>query len=148
MADSIEFFVMSESDISEEAYLNFRDRVQKMGSKNQANPKKMQRVKTAVAEQFGLEADAIDDILDEFNYGKVDASDPRTWVKFQNGKFDIGRSNLVDEALGIEAERKAYQKLVRSPGAVDPKVLADLEVVEGNVSHLHTSILGSSRNRS
>ncbi len=142
-----EFFVKSQSEIYEEAYLNYRDRLEKMGPKNKTNPKKMQGVRRAVAEQFDLEIDEIDDILDEFNYGKVDPSDPKTWVKFQNGRFDIGAANLVEESAATAKETAIYRKLINDSNTLDARVRTDLGVVEQTVADHQRLILKNSRTR-
>lgn len=138
MAEPIQFFIEPESmnNVNQQAYLDYRDRLAKMRQKDISNPKKMAGMKKAVIENFGLEADEMEDILDEYNPKKIDPTDPKTWMKFDDGRVDIGRDLLVKDSVALAEETGIYRKQAQALGD------ETLGVIEGQVSSYPTRVLG------
>lgn len=135
----IEFKAVDVDDLYESSYLDFRDRLSSMSEKDRNNPKKMQRMKRAVEENSGFLAEGeIEEVLEEFNFGKVDPSNPKTWQKIGD-KFDIGRPNLVSEKMAAKVEVDAYRKQVQAMEGLDRPAL---DLVEEQVSSFAGRILG------
>ena len=136
MAEPIEFFVEPIKNVEQQAYLDYRDRLASMKQKDISNPKKMAGMKKAVMGKFDLEADEMEDILDEYNPKKIDPTDPKTWMKFDDGRVDIGRSLLVEDSVALTEETGIYRKQAQALGD------ETLGVIESQVSTYSTRVLG------
>ena len=138
MAEPIQFFIEPESmnNVDQQAYLDYRDRLAKMREKDISNPKKMAGMKKAVIENFGLEADEMEDILDEYNPKKIDPTDPKTWIKFDDGRVDIGRPLLVEDSVALAQETGRYRKQAQALGN------KTLGLIEGEVAAYSSRVLG------
>lgn len=138
MAEPIQFFIEPESmnNVDQQAYLDYRDRLAKMKQKDISNPKKMAGMKKAVIENFGLEADEMEDILDEYNPKKIDPSNPKTWIKFDDGRVDVGRPLLVKDRVALAEETGIYRKQAQALGN------KTLETIEAEVSSYGSRVLG------
>lgn len=136
MAEPIQFFVEPIKNVDQQAYLDYRDRLASMKQKDISNPKKMAGMKKAVMGKFDLEADEMEDILDEYNPKKIDPTDPKTWMKFDDGRVDIGRSLLVEDSAALAEETSIYRKQAQALGN------ETLGVIESQVSTYPTRVLG------
>jgi hypothetical protein len=138
MAEPIQFFVEPESmnNVNQQAYLDYRDRLAMMKEKDRSNPKKMAGMKKAVIGKFDLEPDEMEDILDEYNPKKIDPSDPKTWMKFDDGRVDIGGDLLVKDSVALGRETDIYRKQAQALGN------ETLGVIEAQVSSYPTRVLG------
>ena len=136
MAEPIQFFVEPIKNVDQQAYLDYRDRLASMKQKDISNPKKMAGMKKAVMGKFDLEADEMEDILDEYNPKKIDPTDPKTWMKFDDGRVDIGRSLLVKDSVALTEETGIYRKQAQALGD------ETLGVIESQVSTYPTRVLG------
>ena len=138
MAEPIQFFIEPESmnNVDQQAYLDYRDRLAKMRQKDISNPKKMAGMKKAVIENFGLEADELEDILDEYNPKKIDPSNPKTWIKFDDGRVDVGRPLLIKDRVALAEETAIYRKQAQALGN------KTLETIEAEVSSYGSRVLG------
>lgn len=124
-------------NVDQQAYLDYRDRLAKMREKDISNPKKMAGMKKAVIENFGLEADEMEDILDEYNPKKIDPTDPKTWIKFDDGRVDIGRPLLIKDSSVILAEEvRTYRGQAQALGN------KTLGTIEAQVSSYGMRVLG------
>jgi len=70
----VQFFVKSDEEIAEEVYQDYQDRLSKMRGSGKESPKKLARIKKAVAEKFDYDVDEIDDIINEKNEARAAAS--------------------------------------------------------------------------
>jgi GNAT superfamily N-acetyltransferase len=138
MAEPIEFFIEPESmnNVDQQAYLDYRDRLAMMKEKDRSNPKKMAGMKKAVIGKFDLEPDEMEGILDEYNPKKIDPSDPKTWMKFDDGRVDIGGDLLVKDSVALGRETDIYRRQAQALGN------ETLGVIEGQVSSYPTRVLG------
>jgi hypothetical protein len=137
MAEPIQFFIEPESmnNVDQQAYLDYRDRLAMMKEKDRSNPKKMAGMKKAVIGKFDLEPDEMEDILDEYNPKKIDPSDPKTWMKFDDGRVDVGRDLLIKDSSALAEEFRIYRGQAQALGN------KTLETIEAQVSSYGTRVL-------